>query len=95
MKTFHLAFAAAATLALAACGSQEQDTLPDNVDANLQADELNALAENAAMEANAEMDALNAQQQEIEAEPVEDSVEETENGVTVEPSEVEDEPLGL
>ena len=100
MNRIGFALVGAAALALAACGSQEEDALGDDeFGANLQNEELNALAEESARDAQAEMDALNAQQQQLEAEPVaNDAATEpavNQSGVVVEPSQVEDEPLGL
>ena len=95
MRKIHFALVGAATLALAACGSQEDDVLEENIGESLEADELNALADDAAQDAQAEMNALANQQQEIEDAPAaEDSSGEAAD-VATEPSEVEDEPLGL
>ena len=63
MKTVHYALTGAALLALAACGPREEDTL-ENVESNMEANELNALADNAA--AQAELEALNDQQEQLE-----------------------------
>ena len=99
MKKIAFALVGATALALAACGSQNDDALGDEAGTNLGNEELNALADEAAEDAQAEMDALNAQQQQLEAEPVaNDAATEpavTQTGVVTEPSEVEDEPLGL
>lgn len=94
MNRIHLAFVGAATLALAACGSQEEDALEANIGENLQDNQLNALADDAAADANAEMEALANQQQQLDAAPAEATAN-TDAGVTTEPSEVEDEPLGM
>lgn len=96
MRKIHFALVGAATLALAACGSQDDAAPEENAGETLQDDELNALADNAAAEAQAEMDAQATQQQEPETAPATDetSTDQTE-GVTTEPSTVEDEPLGM
>jgi hypothetical protein len=90
MKRLHFALIGAAALALAACGGREEDTLGDNVGENLQADELNALADDAAQDANAEMEALGNQQEQLNEETTN-----TDDGVTTEPSEVEDDVQGM
>lgn len=95
MMKFHFALVGAAALALAACGSSDEDSFEENVGENLEADELNALAENAAAEAQAEMDALGNQQQELETAPANEATTSPTEGVTTEPSDVEDEPLGM
>lgn len=94
MIRIHLALVGAAALALAACGSQNEDALEDNIGENLQQDELNALANDAAMDARAEMEALSNQQQQLEEAPAEEPVN-ADAGVVTEPSEIDDEPLGL
>lgn len=94
MRKIHFALIGAAALALAACGSQEDDTLGETSTEALGDDELNALADNAALEAEAE--ALGTQQQQLEAEPgTTEATSETANGVTVEPSDVEDDVQGM
>lgn len=93
MRKIHFALAGAATLALAACGSSD-DTVDENIGENLQADELNAAADNAAADANAELEALGNQQEELEAEPVNDAANAT-DGVSTEPSDVEDDVTGM
>lgn len=93
MRRIHFALVTAATLALAACGSNE-DTAGENIGENLQADELNAAADNAAADANAELEALGNQQEELEAEPTNETTN-TSDGVTTEPSDVEDDVTGM
>ena len=94
MKGFKFALVGAAALALAACGGQSDDALTDNVDANAaQTDELNGLADNAALEA--ETEALGNQAQQLEAEPVVNQSEELANGLNTEESEVEDNVQGM
>ena len=95
MIKIHFALVGAAALALAACGSAEDDALEENVGENLQADELNALADNAAADAQAEMDALANQQEQLEAAPATSETTSPTEDVTTEPSDVEDEPLGM
>ena len=94
MRKLHFAIVGAASIALSACGSQGDDTLGENVDDNVTVEEMNALADNAALDA--ETEALGDQQQQLEAEP-ENVAEPTtdENGVTTEPSEVEDDVQGM
>jgi ABC-type glycerol-3-phosphate transport system substrate-binding protein len=74
MKKLSFAIVGAASLALAACGGQSDDSLGDNVTEDVQAtsDDLNLLAENAAgAEAEAlgnQSEALNTQVEETETE---------------------------
>ena len=89
MKTIRFALIGAASLALAACGSREEDTLT-NGEENVQVEELNALADNAAMDA--ETEALGNEAQQNETNTIEIN---TDNGVTTEPSEVEDDVQGM
>ncbi len=95
MRKIHFALVGAAALALAGCGSRDEDALEENIGEDLRANELNALADNAAQEA--ETEALGTQQQQLEAEPATttEPTNETANGVTVEPSEVEDDVQGM
>lgn len=93
MRKLGFALVGAATLALAACGGGDQDTLDENLDANTgAANELNAQADNAALDA--ETEALGNQAQQLEAEPANETENEA-NGVTTEPSDVEDDVPGL
>lgn len=94
MKKLHFALVGAAALALSACGSQGDDTLGENVNDNMQSEDINALADNAALDA--ETEALGAQQNELAAEPEIVAEPTNENdGVTTEPSEVEDDVQGM
>jgi hypothetical protein len=94
MRKIQFALIGAAALALAACGSQEEDTLGENPTETIDGAELNALADNAALEA--ETEALGTQQQQLEAEPVaNEAANATANGVVVEPSDVEDDVQGM
>ncbi len=96
MRKLGFALVGAAALALAACGGQSEDTLDENIgqNADLQASELNALADNAALEA--ETEALGNQAQQLDAEPVaNNAATNATDGVTTEPSDVEDEVQGM
>jgi len=83
----------AAALALSACGSNEADTLNAEEAQNMEAEALNNLAAEAA---NAEMEALGNQAQQLEAEnvAVANEAEPVDNTVTS-PSEVEDDVQGM
>ena len=94
MRKLGFALVGAAALALAACGGGDQDTLDENVGDNVgAANELNALADNAALEA--ETEALGNQAQQLEAEEPANETENQANGVTTEPSDVEDDVQGM
>lgn len=94
MNKIHFALIGSAALALAACGSQEDDALGENVTEELQANELNMLADNAAMEA--EMEALGNQQEQLEeTTTATNTASEPADDVTTEPSEVEDDVQGM
>jgi hypothetical protein len=93
MKKLGFAFLGAASLALVACGSNESDTLNETA-ADNQA-ELNALAANAAADANAEMEALGNQQQQLEAEANAAAETNEVNANATSPSEVEDDVQGM
>lgn len=92
MKKLGFLLVGTASLALAACGSNEADTLNEAEVQNLESEALNNLAADAA---NAELEALGNQAQQLEAE----------NTATVEtpeppanatsPSEVEDDVQGM
>ena len=93
MKKLGFAVVAAASLALVACGGNDTDTLNEAADNEA---ELNALAANAAADANAEMEALGNQQQQLEAEA--NTEAEAANEVAdnaTDPSEVEDDVQGM
>jgi len=94
MKTPGFALLAAASLALSACGGNDSDALNETATGNEA--ELNALAANAAADANAELEALGNQQQQLEAEAngAADPVEEPADDAT-DPSEVEDNVQGM
>lgn len=95
MRKIHFALIGAASIALAACGGREEDTLTEDSGDVLQADELNALANDAAMDAQQEM---GPEVQPVQVEPapaVEETSDEPAEQVVTEHSEVDDEPLGL
>ena len=83
----------AGALALAACGSNEADQLNEAEAQNVEANALNDLAANAA---NAELEALGTQQQQLEAENAANAVaaEEPPANAT-DPAEVEDDVQGM
>ena len=91
MKKLGFIALGAAVLALGACGSNNSDTLNEAAVDN-QA-ELNALAGNAAEDANAEMEALGNQQQQLEAE--DNSSDDADGNLQTSPSEVEDNVQGM
>ncbi|HET7817101.1 MAG TPA: hypothetical protein VFK58_05940 [Sphingomicrobium sp.] len=94
MRTLGFALLAGASLALAACGGNDTDTLNEAAAGNEA--ELNALAANAAADANAELEALGSQQEQLEAEA--NSATETADEVAdnaTDPSEVEDNVQGM
>jgi hypothetical protein len=76
MKKFAFAMVAAASIALAGCGGQGDDTLGDNVEENMdaQADNLDALAANAG---DAEAEALGNQADQLrnEGDQAEDAID--------------------
>jgi hypothetical protein len=76
MKKFAFAMVAAASIALAGCGGQGDDTLGDNVEENMdaQADNLDALAANAG---DAEAEALGNQADQLrnEGDRAEDAID--------------------
>ena len=65
MKSFAFALIGSAALALSACSGGNEDVV-DNAEMNQPAAELNELANDAAMDANAEAAALGEQQQQLE-----------------------------
>lgn len=95
MKGLKLALAATAIVALAACGRENEDVVTDNMTEELQIEELNALADNAAMDAQAEMDALGNQQMELETTEPATTQPDAGQSVTTEPSDVEDDVQGM
>ena len=93
MRKLGFALVGAAALALSACGGADEDTLDENLTDNAaQANEQNALADNAALEA--EIEALGNQAQQLE-EPAANDAMENDAGVTTEPSDVEDNVQGM
>ncbi len=97
MKKLGFALIGAALLAVAACGPNEADTL-NEAQGNTGAGELNALADNAAADAAAEMEALGTQQQQLEAENAAAAAtaeNEADTNTTTQPSEVEDDVPGM
>ncbi len=77
MKKFAFAMVGAAAIALAGCGGQGDDALGDNVQENMdaQADNLDALAGNAATDAEAEALGNQADQLREEGENREDAID--------------------
>jgi hypothetical protein len=93
MKKLGFLLVGTASLALAACGSRESDNLNEAQTQNIEADTLNDLAANAA---NAELEALGNQQQQLEAENAANAViPETVDGNLTSPSKVEDDVQGM
>ena len=92
MKKLGFLVIGAAALALAACGRNEADTL-NEAEQNYQADELNALANDAA--ANAELEALGNQQQQLEAENAAAAEPPPPPENATNPAEVEDDVQGM
>ena len=92
MKKLGFLLVGTASLALAACGSKESDTLNESEAQNVEANALNDLAANAA---NAELEALGTQQQQLEAEnnAAEVAAEPADNATS--PSKVEDDVQGM
>ena len=93
MKKLGFLLVGTAALALAACGSKDSDNLNESQTQNIEADALNDLAANAA---NAELEALGNQQQQLEAENSAnaDTVETVDDNLTS-PSKVEDDVQGM
>jgi hypothetical protein len=92
MKKLGFLLVGATALALAACGRNEADTLNEAEAQNYEADALNDLAANAA---NAEIEALGNQAQQLEAENTAVAEPETIDGNATSPSEVEDDVQGM
>lgn len=93
MKKLGFLLVGTASLALAACGSRDADTLNETEAQNVEADALNDLAANAA---NAELEALGNQQQQLDTETnVAAPVSETVDGNATSPSQVEDDVQGM
>ena len=91
MKKLGFFLVGTAALALGACGSNEADTLNEAEAQNYEAEALNDLAANAA---NAELEALGNQQQQLEAENAALAAPEPAENATS-PSEVEDDVQGM
>jgi hypothetical protein len=92
MKKLGFLLVGTAALALGACGSKESDTLNASEAQNVETETLNDLAANAA---NAEMEALGNQQQQLDAEAnAAEVAPEPSNDVTS-PSKVEDDVQGM
>jgi hypothetical protein len=89
MRKVHFAVLGAFSLALAACGGQQDDS-PDAAGENVDAEELNALADNAAMEAENEAIGNEA----AADEPVGDDTDEVDENAT-DPSQVENDVQGM
>ena len=93
MKKLGFLLVGTAALALAACGSNEADTLNETEAQNMESEALNNLAAEAA---NAEIEALGNQAQQLEAENTAAANEvETVDGNATSPSEVEDDVQGM
>ena len=93
MKKLGFLLVGSAALALAACGSNEADTLNETEAQNMESEALNNLAAEAA---NAEIEALGNQAQQLEAENTAAANEvETVDGNATSPSEVEDDVQGM
>jgi hypothetical protein len=93
MKKLGFLLLGTAALALAACGRNEADTLNEVEAQNMESEALNNLAAEAA---NAEIEALGTQQQQLEAEnTAAANTDETVDGNATSPSEVEDDVQGM
>ena len=92
MKKLGFVVVGSAALALAACGSNNADQLNESDAQNVEANVLNDLADNAA---NAEIEALGTQEQQLEAEnAAEVPVPEAPENAT-DPTQVEDDVQGM
>ena len=94
MKKVGFLFAGVAALALVACGRGSEDQLNESEAQNIETSTLNDLAANAA---NAEIEALGTQEQQLEAE---NSAADTTDAApvdtnTTDPSRVEDDVQGM
>ena len=93
MKKLGFLLVGSAALALSACGSNDADTLNEAEAQNMESEALNNLAAEAA---NAEIEALGTQQQQLEAEnTAAANTDETVDGNATSPSEVEDDVQGM
>ena len=91
MNKLTFAVLGAASLALAACSGTEEDTV-EGVDENVQIEELNALAENAAIDAQTE--SLENEVQAVDDTTTEETVNTVDENVT-DPSQVEEDVQGM
>jgi hypothetical protein len=93
MKKLGFLLVGAAALTLSACGSKDSDNVNEAQAENIEADALNELAANAA---NAELEALGNQQQQLESENSANAdTSETVDGNLTSPSKVEDDVQGM
>jgi outer membrane biogenesis lipoprotein LolB len=93
MKKLGFVVLGSAALALSACGSKNADQLNEAEAQNVEANVLNDLADNAA---NAEVEALGAQQQQLDAESNEaPAAVETPSSNATDPKQVEDDVQGM
>ena len=92
MKKLGFLLVGTAALALGACGSKDSDTLNESEAQNIEANSLNDLAANAA---NAELEALGNQQQQLDAENNATAVAPEPADNATSPSEVEDDVQGM
>jgi len=76
MKAFVFVLLGAAAVSVAGCNSKNADTV-DNAEMNQPAPELNALANDAATDANAEAEALGTQEQQLNDSSANDSSDPT------------------
>jgi hypothetical protein len=92
MKKLGFVVVGSAALALGACGSENADELNESEAQNVQANVLNDLADNAA---NAEVEALGTQEQQLDAETNEPATVETPSTNATDPKQVEDDVQGM
>jgi hypothetical protein len=92
MKKLGFVVVGSAALALGACGSKNADELNESEAQNVQASALNDLADNAA---NAEVEALGTQEQQLDAETNEPATVETPSTNATDPKQVEDDVQGM
>jgi len=92
MKKLGFVVAGSAALALAACGSNNGDQLNEAEAQNVEANALNELADNAA---NAEIEALGTQEQQLEAENAAEAPVADAPANATDPKEVEDDVQGM
>ena len=92
MKKLGFLLVGTAALALGACGGKDSDTLNESEAHNIEANALNDLAANAA---NAELEALGNQQQQLDAENNATAVAPEPGDNATSPSEVEDDVQGM